>query len=112
MALAVFRDLTLDSKRSTNLSQQLLSRLQSTPAVVERLKSEPEQVIADLQELRKACKHLRKAGCLEYHADGCEDSVTSTKGMRIAVTGDILSMSSPVSAWKEHFHNFEVCTSA
>lgn len=54
VALAVFRDLTLDPKRSTNLSQQLLSRLQSMPAVVERLKSEPERVVADLQELRAA----------------------------------------------------------
>lgn len=61
VALAVFRDLTLDSKRSTNLSQQLLSRLQSTPAVVERLKSEPEKVVDDLEELWKACKHRRRA---------------------------------------------------
>lgn len=55
VALAAFRNLVLDSDRSTNLSQQLLARLESTPAVVERLKSEPEQVVADLEELRKFC---------------------------------------------------------
>ncbi|KAK9896120.1 zinc metalloprotease [Cystobasidium minutum MCA 4210] len=90
VALASWSRLALDPRKSTNVSQQLLARSVSTPAVVDRLKSEPEQVVADLEKLRR--------------------SLTSTKRMRIAVVGNILSLESPVSAWKENFQMMEPAT--
>jgi hypothetical protein len=34
--------------------------------------------------------------------------VLSPKGMRIAVSGDILALEDPKSAWKKHFHDVKV----
>lgn len=51
VALAAYRSLVLDKDQSTSVSQQLLARLESTPAVVERLKTDPEGVVAGLKEL-------------------------------------------------------------
>lgn len=108
VARAVFRDLTLDSTRSTNLSQQLLARLQSTPAVVERLKTEPDQVVADLEELRESCGFFVREVLRRHMLTRGMIVVTSPQGMRIAVIGDILNMQDPVSAWKENFQDVQV----
>lgn len=51
----ILRDMTQDGSKSSAVALSLLARLESAPAVAERLKSEPEKVVADLEELRKAC---------------------------------------------------------
>lgn len=75
---------------------------------MERLKSEPEQVVADLQELRTACvsEQLTVDSASKY--TDLRPAVTSASGMRIAITGDILSMPQPVSVWKENFGEIPV----
>jgi hypothetical protein len=47
--------MTQDPQKSAAVTMGLLARLEDTPAIVKRLKEEPEAVVKDLEELRKAC---------------------------------------------------------
>lgn len=84
VATGVFRELTQDAGASAGLAMGLIARLKSSPAIVERLKAEPQAVVKDMEELRQA--------------------LTSPKGMRIAVSGDILALTDAKAAWAKHFH--------
>lgn len=58
VASSVFRQLTQDPAQSSAMAVNLLARLESSPALVERLNSEPEAVVKDMEELRTACTHI------------------------------------------------------
>jgi Zn-dependent M16 (insulinase) family peptidase len=55
VATSVLRGMTQDPQKSAAVTMGLLARLEDTPAIVKRLKEEPEAVVKDLEELRKAC---------------------------------------------------------
>lgn len=55
VATSVLRDMTQDPQSSAAVTMGLLARLEDTPAVVRRLKEEPEAVAKDMEELRSAC---------------------------------------------------------
>lgn len=62
VATGVFRELTQDASASAGLAMGLIARLKSSPAIVERLKTEPQAVVKDMEELRQACEYCE--GCL------------------------------------------------
>lgn len=85
VAAAVFCQMTQDASRSADAAVNLLNRLESSPVLVQRLQEEPELVIKEMEELREA--------------------LTSPRNMRIAVSGDILDIARPLSAWNFHFRS-------
>jgi hypothetical protein len=58
VATSVFRQLTQDPTQSSAMAVNLLARLESSPTIVERLASEPEAVVKDMEELRNACESI------------------------------------------------------
>lgn len=61
VAFDTFRQLVSD-ETSTNLSTNLLIRLDSLPQLAERLESDPKGVVADLEKVRQGCKSLLYCG--------------------------------------------------
>ena len=56
VATSVLRGMTMDPESSAAVTMGLLRRLEDTPAIVQRLKDEPEAVVKDMEELRGACE--------------------------------------------------------
>ena len=56
--MSVFRQLTQDPTKSSVVALNLLARLESSPATLEHLNTDPEAVVGDMEELRKACTRL------------------------------------------------------
>jgi len=75
----------LYDKNSTSRASAPLPQAEFIPQLVEALNERPEEVIADFKSIRK---HL-----------------TDPSGVRIGVTGDILSLSSPRSTWAKYFRD-------
>lgn len=61
VASAIYRDLTQDSDKSAVSAYNLLTRLQSSPAILQRLKEEPEKAVQDLEALRRECESSEQA---------------------------------------------------
>ena len=55
VAMSIFRHLTQDSEKSSAMALNLLARLESSPAVLERLLTEPDAVVQHMEELRRQC---------------------------------------------------------
>lgn len=80
---SALRELTVDDHKSLALANSLLKRDQHDPEVLERLNSEPQKVVSDLEEFRA--------------------HVTDPSTMRICVGGDVTSLSEPKTVWAKHF---------
>lgn len=56
VATSVLRGMTQDPKSSAAVTMGLLARLEDTPAIVKRLKEEPQAVVRDMEDLRSTCE--------------------------------------------------------
>lgn len=59
VSTAVYLDMIYDATRSSTSAVNMLTRLNTAPKLVQRLQSEPEKVVHEMQTLRKACKYRR-----------------------------------------------------
>lgn len=89
---------------STNIAMNLLNRVDFLPAFIERLKEEPDAVVADFEAFRTGCECSVRS-FLEQVADVlCV--VVNPRSMRVSVKGDILSLHYPSQTWAENFEKF------
>lgn len=86
VAYNAYRQL-VNGDESINAASNLFNRVEFLPAFVARLKDEPQAVVAQFEQFRRA--------------------ITDPRAMRIAVKGDILSIDKPATAWLTHFEKFE-----
>ncbi|KAF8735471.1 hypothetical protein AX14_001971 [Amanita brunnescens Koide BX004] len=73
----------LYNEDSVSRSGGILSQMEFIPQLARRLQEEPEEVIADLEEVRR---HL-----------------ADPSGVRFSVTGNVLSLEKPRSTWGKYF---------
>ncbi|CAK5280254.1 unnamed protein product [Mycena citricolor] len=73
----------LHDENSTSRAGGILPQIEYIPKLVKRLADSPEEVIADLEEIRRF--------------------VTDPKGIRFSVSGDVLKINSPRSPWSKYF---------
>lgn len=84
----------------------LLTRVDFLPEFVERLKDDPESVVADFKAFRDACSSPSlPSKCGKMLTSGM--AVTDPKSMRISVKGDILALEKPASTWNEYFKKID-----
>ncbi|GAA5896610.1 Sdd3p [Sporobolomyces salmoneus] len=82
VSYAAYRKL-ISEEVSTNVTMNLLNRIEFLPAFAARLKEEPEAVVSHFETFRKGLTHPR--------------------AIRVQVKGDVLALEKPVSSWLEHF---------
>ena len=101
VAAGALREMTQDKNKSSSTALSLLSKIDTAADVMERLKSQPDGVIADLKQLRTA----REATVYDSARTMLTSlrAVSTTKGMRVSVAGDILTLEQPLSSWKTEF---------
>jgi hypothetical protein len=100
VANAAFDYWLSDPETSLSLGSNLISRIETFPAIVERLRDEPDKVVADLVALREASA-LRGSVSAGQVLTAC--TVADPSSMRIAVRGDVLSVPTPIKTFGESF---------
>jgi len=87
VSAALYDQLTFSPERSPMTANNLFNQESSLPIVLEKLKSEPQALVSQMERLRS---HLLKPSSL-----------------RISVSGDIMSLEEPKSTWLKHFESLE-----
>ncbi|GAC99682.1 hypothetical protein PHSY_007285 [Pseudozyma hubeiensis SY62] len=87
IASALSRSLTHDGDKSTNLANSILNLVKTMPELQDKLNSDPEKVVADFERIRS--------------------TLVRPENLRVSVSGDILALERPKSAWSEHFTRVE-----
>lgn len=88
---SLFTDV-LWSNGSASKAAGLMQQIEFNPALAERLKSDPETVVKDLEELRKY--------------------LTDPSNLRVAITGNVTGLEEPRSTWKKHYAPVSVSPSS
>jgi len=81
---------TLWTANSASQATGLLKQIEFSPFLVHRLKTEPHTVVKDLKELRK---HM-----------------TNPSNLRISITGNVLGLHEPRSAWTANYESVPLST--
>ncbi|KAG6821939.1 hypothetical protein H0H92_015991, partial [Tricholoma furcatifolium] len=68
---------------STSRAGSILPQLEFVPALAKQLQANPDEVIADFEDIRK--------------------ELTNPSGARFSVTGNVLGLEHPRSTWAKHF---------
>ncbi|KAA1091647.1 hypothetical protein PGT21_036499 [Puccinia graminis f. sp. tritici] len=87
VSAALYDEMTFSADLAPLTSNNLFKQESSLPLVLEKLKSEPESLIKQMEQLRS---HLLKPSSL-----------------RISVSGDIMCLAEPKSTWLKHFQSLE-----
>jgi hypothetical protein len=89
----------LYNEASTSRAGGILPQIDVMPKLAKQLADNPEQVIADLQE-------IRRYGTLQFISPmPSADHVIATdpSGVRFSVTGNVLKLDKPRSTWAKYF---------
>jgi Zn-dependent M16 (insulinase) family peptidase len=100
-------DLLYD-ETSTPRALGVLSQAEVIPTLLQELQDEPERVVASFEELRKAGR-FGFTRCL-YCVLICP-IVVQPSGIRFSVTGNVLGIPKPRSAWSKYFANLVISIS-
>ncbi|KAI9610843.1 hypothetical protein H4Q26_008685 [Puccinia striiformis f. sp. tritici PST-130] len=87
VSAALYDEMTFSADLSPLTSNNLFKQESSLPVILEKLKSEPEALVKQMEQLRS---YLLKPSSL-----------------RISVSGDIMSLTEPKSTWLKHFQSLE-----
>jgi Zn-dependent M16 (insulinase) family peptidase len=92
VALAGFNRLIYDPKQSNSIHMNMLSQLAYLKTLLSRFETDSGQsaLLADLEELR--------------------GNIIDPSILRISVSGDILTLNNPCTAWSENFCSLETCS--
>jgi hypothetical protein len=85
---------------STPRAGGILPQTEFIPRLMQDLQTSPEKVIADFNKLKKYRGYSDIQVASRYLTLRL---VTDPSGIRIAVTGNILSLKEPRSLWNKHF---------
>lgn len=103
---SISNSLTFDTSKSVSNAGSITTQMEFIPKLAKKLQESPEDVIKDMQEFRKYREWLsfdKKPMILTQR-----DVVTNERGMRFSVTGNVLGLKRPRSAWKDNFKNIKV----
>lgn len=87
VSAALYDEMTYSADLAPMTSNNLFKQESTLPLVLEKLKSDPESLVKQMEQLRS---HLLKPSSL-----------------RISVSGDIKSLAEPKSTWLKHFQSLE-----
>lgn len=103
---SVSNSLTFDTSKSVSNAGSITTQMDFIPELAKRLQENPEQVIKDMQEFREYGEsfwsHMKLLVLMELVV------ATNERGVRFSVTGNVLALKRPRSAWKDNFKNIEV----
>ncbi|KAG9077921.1 hypothetical protein FS749_010151 [Ceratobasidium sp. UAMH 11750] len=85
---SVSNSLLFETSKSVSNAGGITTQMEFIPELAKRLQEKPEEVINDMKEFR------------QY--------VTNGNGLRFSVTGNVLGLKRPRSAWKENFESLTV----
>ncbi|KAG9126853.1 hypothetical protein FRC07_001710 [Ceratobasidium sp. 392] len=85
---SVSNSLLFETSKSVSNAGGIITQMDFIPELAKRLQESPEEVIKDMKEFRK--------------------HVTNGSGLRFSVTGNVIALKRPRSAWKENFEAVEV----
>ncbi|CAE6445118.1 unnamed protein product [Rhizoctonia solani] len=84
---AISRSLTFEISKSVSKSRDITTQMEFIPKLARRLQEKSEEVITEMKEFR--------------------EHVTSPRGIRFAVAGNVCGLKQPRSAWKNNFQQIK-----
>ena len=95
---SVTTDLLYD-ENSTMRAGGLLPQIDFIPVLAEKLQTSPETVVKDFEEIRKHCMYRVICWMILPYVT----VVTEPSGVRFSVTGNVLAVKEPRTAWGKYF---------
>ncbi|EGF99472.1 zinc metalloprotease [Melampsora larici-populina 98AG31] len=99
---ALFQELLYSPYTAPYMSSNLFKLDEWLPEIMEQLKSNPQEVIKNLEQLRKHCR----SSPISSHTL----TVLQPSTMRLSVVGDIKTLQDPKKSWLEHFQKIPSST--
>ncbi|CAE6520523.1 unnamed protein product [Rhizoctonia solani] len=84
---AISRALTFETSKSVSKSRDVTTQMEFIPKLAQRLQENSEEIIKEMKEFR--------------------EHVTSPRGVRFAVAGNVCALKQPRSAWKNNFQQIK-----